>query len=294
MAKAKRGKKKSGRPGASTAASHPVERRRDVAIVGLALIGMAITAYLTLAAWTRSTPAFCQEGGGCDLIQQSQWSSFLGLPIALWGFGLYAVLAVIAVAMPPRLKSWRRLWLVAFVGVSVSVYLTAVGWFTLEAFCGWCLASLATIAAILAVVFLRRPGSAPGMPWSHWLLRSGAAGLVVVAVLHVVASDLLSRPGDPRLAALAIHLEESGARYYGASWCPACRQQSRLFGAASERLPYVECSPGGRGTPMARVCANAGVASYPTWIIYGRRYEEVLRPRELAELSGFHWEGGSR
>ncbi|TVP89020.1 MAG: vitamin K epoxide reductase family protein [Thioalkalivibrio sp.] len=291
MAKVKRRKKKPGQAGGGTTASHPVEGRRDGVILALALVGMAITGYLTLVAWMNSTPALCAEGAGCDLIQQSQWSSFLGLPIALWGLGLYAVLAGIAFAMPPRLKRWRRLWMVAFVGVSVSIYLTAVGWFTLEAFCGWCLASLATIVAILAVVFLRRPGSAPGMPWGQWLLRSAGAGLVVVAVLHVVASDLLSRPESPRLAALAVHLEESGARYYGASWCPACRQQSRLFGAASERLPYVECSPGGRGTEMARVCANAGIATYPTWIIRGQRFEEVLRPRELARLSGFDWEG---
>ncbi|MFO8152265.1 vitamin K epoxide reductase family protein [Thioalkalivibrio sp.] len=290
MTKAKRRKKKPGRPGAGATTPNPVEGQREVVILALALLGMGITGYLTVAAWMRSTPAFCAEGAGCDLIQQSQWSSFLGLPIALWGFALYAVLAAIAFAMPPRLKRWRRLWMVAFVGVSVSVYLTAVGWFTLDAFCGWCLASLATIAAILAAVFLRRPGSAPGMPWSQWLLRSAGAGLVLVAALHLVASDLLSRPEDPRLAALAVHLEESGVRYYGASWCPACRQQSRLFGAASERLPYVECSPGGRGTPMARVCTSAGIASYPTWIIRGRRFEEVLRPRELAQLSGFDWE----
>jgi len=291
MAKAKRKKKNPPHAGGGTTLPAATEGRRDVLILAMALVGMAITGYLTVVAWMRTTPALCAEGSGCDLIQQSQWSSFLGLPIALWGFLVYALLALLALRMPSRLKRWRRLWMVAFVGLSVSLYLTAVGWFTLEAFCGWCLASLAMITAIFVTVLLRRPASAPGMPWSQWLLRSAGAGLVVVLALHLYASDVLSRPEHPRLAALAVHLEESGARYFGASWCPACRDQARLFGAASERLPYVECSPGGRGTAMAQVCVNAGISSYPTWIIHGRRFEEVLHPRDLAQLSGFDWEG---
>jgi uncharacterized membrane protein len=295
MAKAKRRRKHSSpHAGGGPAAFATEAGHRDVVILAMALVGMAITGYLTLIAWMRSTPAFCAEGSGCDLIQQSEWSSFLGLPIALWGFVLYALLALLAFRWPSRLKHWRRLWLVAFVGVSVSLYLTAVGWFTLEAFCGWCLASFATISAILVAVFLRRPASAPGMPWGQWLLRSAGAGLALVLALHLYAADVLSRPENPRLAALALHLDEYGARYYGASWCPACRDQARLFGAASERLPYVECSPGGRGTPMARLCVNAGISSYPTWIIRGRRFEEVLHPRELARLTGFDWEGYAR
>jgi uncharacterized membrane protein len=293
MANARR-RRKTKTPHAVGAGAAPEVGRRDAVILALSLVGMAITGYLTVSAWTRATPAFCPEGSGCELFQQSQWSSFLGLPIALWGFVLYAVLALLAYRMPSRLKHWRRLWFVAFVGVSVSLYLTAVGWFTLEAFCGWCLASAATITAILIAVFLRRPASAPGMPWGQWLLRSAAAGLAVVLALHLYASDVLSRPESPRLAALAVHLDESGARYYGASWCPACRDQARLFGAASARLPYVECSPGGRGTPMAQICANAGIASYPTWIIRGQRFEEVLHPRELARLTGFDWDGHPR
>ncbi|AGA32996.1 Vitamin K epoxide reductase [Thioalkalivibrio nitratireducens DSM 14787] len=260
----------------------------------MALAGMLVTGYLTAVAWFGTVPALCAEGSGCDLIQQSRWSSLLGLPIALWGFLLYALIGGIAYRMPPRLKRWRRLWFVAFIGVAVSLYLTAVGWFSLGTFCAWCLASLAVISALLVAVFLRRPGAAPGMGWGPWLLRSAGAGAALVVALHLYQSDLLSRPEDPRLAALAIHLEASGARYYGASWCPSCRQQQRLFGAAAERLPYVECSPGGRGTPMAATCVSAGIANYPTWIIRGRRFEDVLEPEELAHLAGFDWDAHGR
>lgn len=299
MARARRRNKRGGHaPGGSApSGSAPESAHRlapDWVVVGLALAGVAVTAYLTLVAWMSEAPVFCAEGSGCDLIQQSQWSTLLGLPIALWGLLLYALLALIAYRMPSKLKRWRRLWFVAFVGVAISVYLTAVGWFVLGAFCAWCLLSLAIISAILIAVLLRRPVSAPGMGWGPWLARSAATGLVVVVALHLYSSDLLSRPENSRLAALAVHLDEVGVRYYGASWCPSCRDQARLFGASSDRLPYVECSPGGRGTPMAQVCVAAGIASYPTWIIHGRRFEEVLQPRELARLSGFDWEGHGR
>ncbi len=278
--------------GSATGAVH--RRAPDWVIVGLALVGVVVTAYLTLMVWVSDTPVFCAEESGCDLIQQSQWSMLLGLPIALWGLLLYSLLALIAYGMPAKLKRWRRLWFAAFIGVAISVYLTAVGWFTLEAFCAWCLLSLAIISAILVMVLLKRPASAPGMGWGPWLARSAATGLAAVLALHLYSSDLLSQPENPRLAALAVHLDEVGARYYGASWCPSCQEQSRLFGAASDRLPHVECSPRGRGTPMAQVCAAVGIMSYPTWIIQGRRFEGVLQPQELARLSGFDWEGHGR
>jgi uncharacterized membrane protein len=238
MAKARRRTRDAAQtPKGPSATGVAVRPAPDWVIVGLAVLGLAITGYLTAVAWLSAAPVFCAEGSGCDLIQQSQWSRLLGLPIALWGFLLYALLALIAWRMPSRLKRWRRLWFLAFIGVSISLYLTAVGWFALGTFCSWCLLSLATISAILITVFLQRPVSAPGMAWGPWLLRSAGAGLVAVVALHLYSSDLLSRPENPRLAALAIHLEESGARYYGASWCPSCRDQARLFGAASGRLP---------------------------------------------------------
>ncbi len=268
--------------------------RPDGVVLGLAGLGLLITAYLTGSAWIGRVPAFCAEGTGCALVQQSQWSSLLGLPIALWGFLLFALIAVFAYQASSRLKRWRRLWVVAVFGASISLYLNAVVGFALGSYCVWGLLLLATLSAILFAVWLRRPVSAPGMGWTPWLLRSGSLGLVAVLALHLYASDLLSRPESPRLAALATHLEASGARYYGASWCPACQNQHRIFGAAWERLPYVECSPRGRGTPMAAVCANAGITSYPTWIIGNRRYEEVISAEELALLSGFDWEGHRR
>ncbi len=259
----------------------------DRPVLALALIGLAISGYLSLVALSGTQALFCAVDSACEVVQGSRFSLFLGVPVAIWGVALYALVALVAWRSPPRLRRWRRLWALALLGTTVSVYLTLAGLIALDAVCGWCLASLATILGILAVLIVRRPASAPGMPWSSWLLSSGIAALTVVAVLHLFHSGLLQGHEDPELLALARHLEESGAKFYGAFWCPSCREQKRLFGASSERLPYVECSPGGRTGPLAMACVEQDIQGYPTWIVRGQRYQQVLTPEELALHSGF-------
>ncbi len=289
MAKVRRGKSRTtgGKPPASRA--QRLDRSPDWLVGGLALFGMLVTGYLTTVALNGTTAAFCTTGAGCDVIQQSQWSRFLGLPIALWGFAVYALIAGFALRMPARLKRWQRLWYLAVAGVAVSLYLTAVGVIMLDAVCGWCLLSLATISAIFVSVALRRPDSAPGLPWRYWALNSGLIAAALVVTLHVYASGIFSPPENPRLKALAIHLEQSDAKFYGAFWCPHCQAQKKLFGTSADRLPYVECTPSGRNGPMADVCIGARIQGYPTWIIDGQRIQEVIEPEALADRTGFDW-----
>jgi len=64
-------------------------------------------------------------------------------------------------------------------------------------------------------------------------------------------------------------------------------EQKDLFEASADRLPYVECSPAGRGGPVAAGCVKNHIKTYPTWIISGRRYEGILKPERLADLSGY-------
>ena len=92
---------------------------------------------------------------------------------------------------------------------------------------------------------------------------------------------------DPAARGLAIHLAKSGAIMYGADWCSHCQDQKALFGAAARRLPYVECSTGGQGSPQASECRARGIKTYPTWIINGQRYEQLLTLPRLAELTGY-------
>ncbi len=276
------------RPAAGVAAASA--SKPDLALRLLTAIGLLLTAYLTWIAWNSGSAAFCTEGSGCDVVQGSRWSRFLGLPIAAWGFALYAALAWTTWRPAPRLVRWRRLWRLSLLGLAISAYLTVAGLVALQAACVWCLLSLAVMAAIFLLVHATRPDGAPGTPWPTWLLGNGLLALGLLAALQMSAMGLLERREDPRLRALAAHLEQSGVKFYGASWCANCTEQKRLFGAASRRLPYVECSPNGRNGGLAFECISAGIGGYPTWIIGGQPHVEVMAPERLARMTGFDWE----
>lgn len=283
--------------GTAAATQVPLKAKRppDWPVVALAGVGMAVTAYLTGVHWWDGSPAFCEVGSSCDVIQQSRWSTVLGLPLALWGFLTYALIGLIAYRPLVPAKRWTWLWRISVVGLAISLYLTLAGIIALQAVCIWCLISLAVIAGIFTLLLLQRPPAAPGTPWWNLPLNSTVLAIVVVTLLHLYYnSDLLSPPPDPRLEALAVHLNETGARYYGASWCVSCQRQTRMFRDAGDELPYVECSPFGQGGVLASACAAADIRSFPTWIIDDERFEGVLEPEELARRSGFDWEAAAR
>ncbi|MCA1779531.1 MAG: vitamin K epoxide reductase family protein [Xanthomonadaceae bacterium] len=260
---------------------------RPVAI--LAGVGLLITGYLAMLVPGADAPLFCGPESGCDVVQGSRYSSLLGLPVALWGFGLYLLILWSAVVMPPRLKRWHRLMWLSSIGLGISLYLTVTGLIQLDAWCVWCMSSLAVITAIFLTVLLRRPETAPGMLWMIFNRNLLLGVLLVVGVLFAWQNELLRPPENPELKALAIHLDESGAMYYGAFWCPNCQQQRRLFGRSADRLPYVECSPEGRGGRIAFECVANDITGYPTWIIDGRRFQQVLTPEQLALHSDFDY-----
>lgn len=256
-------------------------------VFGLAVVGMVLTAYLSYSKWQAAGLPFCDAGSGCDVVQASRWSIFLGLPMAFWGFLTYLVLAVAALRLNKGLSGWRLAWLVAIVGLFISIYLTTVGLLALDAACPYCMTSLALMTAIVVVLWRQRPKTPEQ---SRWLVGSGGIALATVLALHLHYSgvfDPAAGPEDPFLRGLAEHLSESGAQFYGAYWCPHCQEQKEMFAASAGRLPYVECTPDGRNKPRAEACIDQQITSYPTWIIRGQRYPRVMTPDVLARHSGY-------
>lgn len=259
----------------------------DWPILGLAGLGVLLTVYLLVAHLSGGDTLFCTAGSACDIVQESRWSVLFGVPVALWGLGLYGLIAFSAATGRRAVVRWRRLFTLALIGVLISVYLTLVGWFALETFCPWCMLSLALVTAIFVWVVLKRPAQTPAAGWSRWLVVHALVLLPALGVIAGAQAGWLSPPADPRLELLAEHLETSGAKYYGTFWCPTCQKQRRLFGRAAEKLPYVECTPNGRTGPIAFECASQSVESFPTWVIRGQRYTGVLSADELARHSNF-------
>lgn len=85
--------------------------------------------------------------------------------------------------------------------------------------------------------------------------------------------------------AFAQCIADSGAHFYGAFWCPHCKDQKALFGDSVSLLPYVECDENGANYD-GEACKANGVVQYPTWVFAdGRKETGTLSFDELSEYS---------
>lgn len=81
-------------------------------------------------------------------------------------------------------------------------------------------------------------------------------------------------------------LADSGAKFYGAFWCPHCQEQKKLFGSSEKYLPYIECSTAD-GQQQLQICKDAGITGYPTWeFADGSRLSGEVALATLAEKTG--------
>ncbi len=283
-------KSKARRAARTPSETHVLRPAPNWPLLAMSSLGIVLTGYLAWTAFTGGTVQGCSAGGGCDTVLTSRWATLFGLPTALWGLFGYAALAGIAFVRRAD-THWSYAWTIAFFGVCYSVYLTVVSLTILESACPYCLTSLGLMTAIVALVVSQRPPGMAQRSWAGLIAGRGALAAVVILVLHANYAAPQAEPTgpeDPMIRALAEHLTEQGVVFYGASWCPHCQEQKRLFGASASRLPYIECSLGGPNSPQSTACRMAGVQSYPTWVINGRAtVGEVLSLAQLADASGF-------
>ena len=284
-------KKSKGRRGLRTPSeTHALRSGPNWALLAVSSLGIVLTGYLAWTAFTGGAVQGCSAGGGCDLVLTSRWATLLGLPTSVWGLVGYAALAAVAFVRRAD-RHWSYAWTLALFGVCYSVYLTVVSLTILQSACPYCLTSLGLMTGTLALVVLQRPAEMARRSWVGLVAGRGAVAAVVILVLHAGYTAPQAEPigpEDPMVRALAEHLTEKGVLFYGASWCPHCQEQKRLFGASVRRLPYIECNVAGPNAPQSVACRIAGVQTYPTWVINGRAIVgQVLSLAELADATGF-------
>jgi thiol-disulfide isomerase/thioredoxin len=90
-------------------------------------------------------------------------------------------------------------------------------------------------------------------------------GIVIVLIIGGLIALLFIQARKPgKYDALAQCISDSGAKFYGAFWCPHCQATKAMFGKSAKLLPYIECSqPSGQG--QLPICESAGIKGYPTW-----------------------------
>lgn len=118
----------------------------------LSALGMGISGYLWAIDIT-GDPALCLGSADCEVVSTSPYARIMGVPVALLGLGLYAILLVLSLApsrlpQPLPLYSFLAIYGLSLAGVLFSAYLTYIEVFVLRAICPWCVASAVDLALI--------------------------------------------------------------------------------------------------------------------------------------------------
>jgi uncharacterized membrane protein len=140
----------------AAAGAQPARRRLEPSLV-IALLGVVVSAYLTVEHYTSPALLACPEGAtiNCAKVTSSVWSSLLGVPVALLGLLFFVAMAVL---VSPA--AWRRRVLDpvrvlgAAAGVVMALYLVWVELFRVDALCLWCTgAHLCAVALLVSVLW---------------------------------------------------------------------------------------------------------------------------------------------
>jgi vitamin-K-epoxide reductase (warfarin-sensitive) len=137
-----------------------------LAIAILAVAGIAVSAVSLERHYAKSATTFCDLGErfNCDIVNRSEYSRVMGIPVAGIGIVGYGVLLGLATVWRSRGETPLRLLLAAVAGLGFALYLTYVEGYVLETWCILCLSSLGLIAgiAVLAGVVKARAGDPRG------------------------------------------------------------------------------------------------------------------------------------
>ena len=132
----------------------------------LAVCGIAVSSVSLQHHYATSKTAYCDIGEtfNCDIVNRSEYSSLLGIPVALIGMLGYAALAGLATVYRERRETPVLLFSGAAAGLAFALYLTYIEARVLGVWCILCLSSLAVIAttAVLAAVIWWRRANLSG------------------------------------------------------------------------------------------------------------------------------------
>ena len=165
----------------ASAAGTAVPRWLQLTTFILALAGLGVSTYLTIAHFTESTLAGCSESGliNCTKVTTSPQSYVFGIPVAVLGLAFY--LFAVAIMSPWVWQTTRReihlLRIASMVASMVFVlYLIYAELFIIGSICLYCTSVHAITFAlfVLTAIAAAAWGVKPGAPWKLRLTRQPA------------------------------------------------------------------------------------------------------------------------
>jgi uncharacterized membrane protein len=133
-----------GRPAGTTS------RVLFLAIAVLSLAGAIVSGVSLERHYAKSATSFCDLGEkfNCDIVNRSEQSEVMGIPVAAIGVVGYGVLFVFSTFYRSRAQTPFRLLIAATAGLVFALYLTYVEAYVLMTWCVLCLTSLGMIFLI--------------------------------------------------------------------------------------------------------------------------------------------------
>lgn len=129
------------------------DRALRLAVGAVALAGLVVSGYLTYVHY-RPEALVCTASGGCEQVQQSDYATLAGVPVALLGVIAYAV--VLALTIRDTLTARTITAAIAVSAAGFAVYLVALQAFVIDAWCIWCLVNDVLVVPLLAGLSLWR------------------------------------------------------------------------------------------------------------------------------------------
>jgi uncharacterized membrane protein len=137
-------------------------------LLGLTLLGVGVASYLTYIHYAGIKPLCGRNGGGCEIVQTSEYSKLAGVPVAL--IGLIGYVAILASLLAPESENSRLATVgLAVVGFGFSAYLTYREIYSIHNICEWCISSFVIVWLIMCLSiwrFLRGDAAQPA-PLAH-------------------------------------------------------------------------------------------------------------------------------
>jgi uncharacterized membrane protein len=136
-----------------------MDKRLQQILIGLAVIGLLVSIYMTIYKVTNNE-AMCIGSGACSAVNASRYSEVNGIPVALIGVGGYAaILALLFLEGKPGFFQENGIMIlfgISLIGFLFTLYLIYAEIVFIKALCPFCLASqiVMTIIFILSVVRL--------------------------------------------------------------------------------------------------------------------------------------------
>lgn len=129
----------------------------------LALAGVVVSAISLQRHYAKSDTTFCDlnQKFSCDIVNRSEYSTVLDIPVAAIGVAGYAALFLLSTFWKSRAETPNRLLAAASAGLAFALYLTYIEAYKLTTWCLLCLISQFLIfgIAVLSITIKLRSRS---------------------------------------------------------------------------------------------------------------------------------------